>query len=125
MISDNRKIMLVFYKNKLVAWGGLFSKVNEKYGKIYNLNKKELEQSAVLVAAAVSKRYRGYGIQRFLMQKRIEYLKKQNKKYILNSVHFDNNYSISNTLDMGFKFKRKAKSLNRDEVLNYYILKIK
>jgi ribosomal protein S18 acetylase RimI-like enzyme len=124
MISKNRKIMLVFFENKLVAWAGIKITAEPFYAKIYNFTEKQLSQSSVLIATAVSPKFRGYGIQKFLIKKRIDYLKKKGKKYFLHSAHPENEHSINNMLKSGSKFIKKEKSINDGRIVNYYLLKI-
>ncbi|HOZ35606.1 MAG TPA: GNAT family N-acetyltransferase [archaeon] len=124
MISKDRKIMLVFFDKQLVAWAGIKIKAEPFYAKIYNFTEKQLSKSSVLIATAVSPKFRGYGIQKFLIKKRIEYLKKKGKKYFLHSAHPENKYSINNMLESGSKFIKKDKSINDGRIVNYYLLKI-
>lgn len=124
MISKDRKIMLVFFENQLVAWAGIKITAEPFYAKVYNFTEKELFQSSVLIATAVSPKFRGQGIQKFLIKKRIEYLKKKGKKYFLHSAHPENRYSINNMLESGSKFIKKDNSINDGRIVNYYLLKI-
>ncbi len=117
------KLFLVFYNEKLISWAGIILETDPKYCSYYNLSEKEMKKSGCLIATAVSKRYRGYGIQKFLIEKRIEYLKKINRKYALICVHPDNKISMKNILKNNFKFIKKAKDIN-NEINNYYLLKI-
>lgn len=126
MMSSGRKIWVVFYKDKLVAWAAIGLKINKEEAKNYNLTEKQIEKTADLFAAAVSPRFRGYGLQRFLINKRVDYLRKLKKKYALINVNPLNKYSEKNIKDCGFTFTKKARSKKRKNkvMLNYYILKL-
>lgn len=126
MMSSGRKIWVVFYKDKLVAWAAIGFKINKEEAKNYNLTEKQLEKAADLFAAAVSPRFRGYGLQRFLINKRVDYLRKLKKKYALINVNPLNKHSEKNIKDCGFVFTKKARSKKRKNkvMLNYYILKL-
>lgn len=126
MMSCGRKIWVVFYKDKLVAWAGMGLQINKEEAKNYYLTEKQIEKAAVLLAAAVSPRFRGYGLQRFLINKRIEYFKKIKLKYALINVNPSNKISEKNIKDCGFTFTKKARSKRRKNkiVLNHYFLKL-
>ena len=95
-ISNGNKIYLVFYNNKLVAWATVFTTIKEKYYPNWCLNSKTSKYAGILAATAVSKEFRGYGIQRFLIKKRLEYLKKKGKKYAYVGAVIGNKYSHNN-----------------------------
>ncbi len=118
------KILIVFYKDKLVSYSGIILETNKKYCFNYNLTEKEIEKSAVLIATSVSKRFRGYGLQIFLIEKRISYLKKIGVKYALICVHPENKYSLKNILLTRFKFIKKTNKNNKNLYLNHYVLRI-
>lgn len=118
------KIFLVFYKNKLVSWAAIILEGDKKYCYNYNLTEKEIKNSGCLVAASVSKRFRGYGLQKFLIEKRLDYLKKNKIKFALISVHPENKYSLNNIVLTGFKFVRKTNKNSKNKYLNYYVLNV-
>lgn len=117
------KIFLLFDKERLVAWSGILLALKESYFSMYELPKNQINNSGVLVATAVKKRYRGLGIQSFMIKKRIEYLKKINRKYALVSVHPENKASIKNIKENNFKFIKKGTDI-KNTVNYYYLLKI-
>jgi GNAT superfamily N-acetyltransferase len=126
MMSNGRKILLVFFEEKLVAWAGVIVTASKAYATDYDFTEKQMEEAGALVATAVSPRFRGYGLQKFLIQKRIEYLKKLKKKYALVDIHPLNKYSENNIVDFGFKFIKKAKIRKEGctEKINHYVLKL-
>jgi ribosomal protein S18 acetylase RimI-like enzyme len=117
------KIFLLFDKEKLIAWSALLLDLKESYFSMYDLPKTQINNSGVLVATAVKKRYRGNGIQSFMIKQRIEYLRKINRKYALVSVHPDNKASIKNIKENNFKFIKKGINV-KNNVNYYYSLKI-
>lgn len=126
MMSYGRKIWVIFYKDKLVAWTGIRLRLDKDEAKDYNLTEKQIEKSADLVATAVSSRFRGYGLQKFLIKERVKYLKKINMKYALTDVNPLNVHSEKNIIDCGFKFTKKSRSRRSKSkvMLNHYILKL-
>ena len=126
MMSNGRKIWVVFYEDKLVAWTGIRLRLDKDEAKDYNLTEKQIEKAGALVATAVSQKFRGYGLQKFLIQKRIEYLKKIKMKYALTDVNPLNKHSEKNIIACGFKFTKKARIRRRNSkvMLNHYILKL-
>ncbi|MFA5745539.1 MAG: GNAT family N-acetyltransferase [archaeon] len=126
MMSNGRKLWLVFYGKRLVAWAGIVLDMDKTWASDYNLSEKQMAQVGDMVATAVSPKFRGYGLQRFLIEKRIEYLKKIKKKYVVTDVNPENKISENNIIACGFKFTKKAKSRRRASkvMLNHYILKI-
>jgi ribosomal protein S18 acetylase RimI-like enzyme len=126
MMSDGRKIWLVFFENKLVAWAGIVLSMDKTWSSDYNLSEKQMEEAGDLVAAAVSSRFRGYGLQKFLINQRVDYFKKIKKKYIVTDVNPLNVHSEKNIIACGFKFTKKSRSRRRNSkvMLNHYILKL-
>ena len=126
MMSYGRKIWMVFCKDKLVAWTGIALNLEVTNAKDYNLTEKQIEKAGDLVATAVSPKFRGYGIQQFLLKERIKYLRKIKKKYALTDVNPKNIYSLRNIEATGFKFTKKSRSKKRTSkvMLNHYILKL-
>lgn len=126
MMSNGRKIWLVFYKDKLVAWAGIVLYMDVNWASDYNLSEKQMLDVGDMVATAVSQRFRGYGLQRFLIKERVKYFKKIKKKYVVTDVNPKNKPSENNILACGFKFTKKAKSRRRKSkvMLNHYILKL-
>lgn len=126
MMSNGRKILLVFFEEKLVAWAGVIVTASKAYATDYDFTEKQMEEAGALVATAVSPKFRGYGLQKFLIQKRIEYLKKIKMKYALTDVNPLNKHSEKNIIACGFKFTKKARIRRRNSkvMLNHYILKL-
>jgi ribosomal protein S18 acetylase RimI-like enzyme len=121
-ISEGNKIIVVFYNHKLVAWATLFLDIKEKHLLNWNLTLKNSKKSGILATAAVSKKYRGYGIQKFLIKKRIDYLKKKNMKFAFVGASPENEYSLNNIKSFGFKFIKKIvikhpKIINKKQVM--------
>jgi ribosomal protein S18 acetylase RimI-like enzyme len=114
------KIFLLFDKEKLIAWSSIILKLKESYLSIYGLPKNQINNTGVLVATAVKKRYRGNGIQSFMIKQRIEYLKKRKRKYALISAHPENKASINNIQKNNFNFVKKG--IDRQKNINYYYL---
>lgn len=52
----------------------------------------------------VHPKYRGLGLQKFLIQKRIDFLKTKKAKHVNVWIKPENTYSLNNCIDMGFKF---------------------
>ena len=126
MMSYGRKIWVVFYEDKLAAWTGIRLRLDKDEAKDYNLTEKQIEKAGDLVATAVSSRFRGYGLQKFLITERVKYLKKIKMKYALTDVNPLNVHSEKNIIDCGFKFTKKSRSRRRNSkvMLNHYILKL-
>ncbi len=105
---NSGKIIVVFYNNTLVAWAIVFTTINEKSFSNLELTSKTSKFVGFLAATAVSKKYRGYGLQRFLIKKRLDYLKTKNKKFAFIGVDPNNNYSINNIKESGFRFLKEV-----------------
>jgi len=126
MMSNGLKIWVVFYGEKLVAWAGIVLNMDKTWSSDYNLSEKQMADVGGMVATAVSPRFRGYGLQRFLIKERVKYLKKIKMKYVVTDVNPKNKPSENNIIACGFKFTKQAKSRRRKNkvILNHYILKI-
>jgi len=124
MMQNGGRIIVVFFKERLVAWAALTTRITDKSGKPNKIKRKDYNKYGFIMAAAVSKRYRGNGIQKFLIKKRIEYLKKHNKKYVLNCVNPKNQYSVANTFASGFKYNAVEYNKKLKKYINHYILKL-
>ncbi len=116
-ISEGNKLYLVFYNNKLVAWATLFLVIKENHLSNWNLPLKKSKDAGILARASVSKKFRGYGLQKFLIKKRLEYLKKKNKSLAFVGADPRNKYSLSNIKSFGFKYF-KTVVMNKEEIVN-------
>ncbi len=67
------------------------------------LSEKELPLAAHMDSAAILPRYRGYGLQRLLMQEAEKDLRSLGFRYLLCTVHPDNRYSLDNVLKQGYQ----------------------
>jgi len=116
-ISEGDKLYLVFYNHKLVAWATLFLIIKEKHLPDWNLSIKKSKKAGVLARASVSKKFRGYGLQRFLIKKRLEYLKKKNKPLAFVGVDPRNKHSLKNIKEFGFKYF-KTVVISNEKIVN-------
>jgi len=117
-MSFGNKIYMVFYKSRLIAWATIYTSIDKKRISNFNLSLADSKKSGLLCAAAVSRKYRGYGIQKFLIKIRIDYLKKKHIKFVFVMVSPGNKYSLNNIKLFGFKFVKKIIS-EKPEIINH------
>jgi GNAT superfamily N-acetyltransferase len=110
--SINRTIV-VFYKNKLVAFSQVEFARDDRLNWIdeFNLSKKDFLKSGYFGGTLVASKYRGYGIQDFFIKKREDYIKKVGCKYSLVSVHPKNKFSLNNIVSYNYILVKKRKNI--------------
>lgn len=82
------KVFVIFENNKIIALGIL----NNPYGYWYFRN------------CVVDRKYRGNGLQRVLIQERLDYISERGGGRVSVGIDPTNTKSLNNMLSMGFKF---------------------
>lgn len=73
-----------------------------------NFSSEELCKVAHMDTVAVHPRFRGYGLQRLLVQKAEEELRKSGYRHLLCTVHPDNDFSRSNMEKAGYRIAKQT-----------------
>ncbi|NCP72137.1 hypothetical protein GW835_01970 [archaeon] len=101
-------IFLTYYRDKPIAYSFVYcfkedNKFKENFKKYCKISKKDMDLTAEFAGAGVLKKYRGHGLQDYLIKLREGYLKSINYKYSVISAHPDNLYSKKNILKNDYK----------------------
>ena len=76
---------------------------NDNLGSYVRLTKEEMQYVAHMESAAVSPDYRGYKLQRCLMDEGEKILKDTQYKYLMGTAHPENIYSVNNFLQLDYE----------------------
>ena len=112
-LVNKNKILLLFYKNRLIAYSNVELSNKDRLNWIdeFDIKKKFFCFVGYLGGTRVSSNFRGYGIQRFFIRKREEYLKKIGCKLSLITVHPKNKYSLNNIVSSNYILIKKNKNI--------------
>ena len=95
-------------------FAGLFTTIfpglgPENLGRDLDFSDEDLMKSAHMETVVISPKYRGHHLQAKLMAKAEEDLKEAGYKYLLCTIHPNNQYSMNNALSLGYKVEKLVK----------------
>lgn len=79
------------------------------YGYDLELSESDLLRVVHMDTSAVHKDYRGYGLQRKMVQTAEQELALQDEKILLCTVHPDNQFSLNNMMQQGYEIQKRVK----------------
>ena len=82
---------------------------SDNLGRYQNFSEEQLELCAHMESTIVHPQYRGYHLQAQMTQRAEELLKKLPYKYLLATIHPDNQYSMNNMMRCGYRLVAQAK----------------
>ncbi len=110
-------IFLTYYKDRPIGYSFVYcfkedNEFKQNFLKYCKLSKKDIELTAELAGAGILEKYRGYGLQSYLIKLRENYLKDIDYKFVVISAHPDNIYSKRNIVLNNYKFVSIGKKNN-------------